>query len=80
MGPGEKRTKPYQAWPAIRVGLRAFRWTDPDRRDYGEVRIQAIGSVAGTILHYVYAERGEVRRIITLRDANRRERREYRAT
>jgi uncharacterized protein len=51
-----------------------------DRRGYGETRIRAIGIVGGLILHCVYTQRGEVRRIISLRDANRKERDAYRAT
>ena len=50
------------------------------RRDYGEVRVRAIGVVGGVVLHCVYTERGSVRRIISLRNANRRERHAYRAT
>ena len=51
-----------------------------DRRNDGEVRIKAIGLVGDRILHCVYTDRGEVRRIISLRQANRRERDGYRAT
>jgi hypothetical protein len=51
-----------------------------ERRNYGEVRIQAIGLVGGRTLLCVYTERGMVRRIISLRYANRRERDAYRAT
>jgi len=51
-----------------------------DRREYGEIRIRAIGFVGGVILHCVYTRRGEVRRIISLRYANRKERDAYRAT
>lgn len=51
-----------------------------DRRDYGEIRIRAIGIVGGAMLHCVYADRGEVRRIISLRYADRKERDAYRAT
>jgi uncharacterized protein len=50
-----------------------------DRRDYGETRIRAIGVVGGMILHCVYTRRGSVRRIISLRYANGRERDAYRA-
>jgi len=50
-----------------------------NRRDYGEVRIQAIGRVGSVTLLCVYTDRGEVRRVISLRDANRRERNAYRA-
>lgn len=50
------------------------------RRDYGERRIRAIGSVSGRILVCVYTDRDMVRRIISLRAANGRERNAYRAT
>jgi len=49
------------------------------RRDYGELRVLAIGHVGGLILHCVYTDRGPVRRVISLRPANRRERDAYRA-
>lgn len=51
-----------------------------DRQNYGEVRIKAIGVVGDCILHCVYTDRGGVRRVISLRHANRRERDAYRAT
>ena len=51
-----------------------------DRRRYGETRIRAIGAVGGVTLHCVYTQRGGVRRIISLRYANRKERDAYRAT
>lgn len=51
------------------------------RKDYGEIRIQAIGAVQGEVLFCVYTDRvtmaGPVRWIISLRKASRRERREY---
>ena len=50
------------------------------RRCYGEPRIRAIGSVGNLTLHCVHTQRGEVRRIISLRYANRKERDAYRAT
>ena len=50
------------------------------RRDYGEVRIRAIGMAGDVMLHCVYTPRGEVRRIISLRYAIRKERNAYRAT
>ncbi len=50
-----------------------------DRRDYGELRIRAIGQVGGEVLVCVYTDRGRVRRIISLRYANRSERDAYRA-
>jgi uncharacterized DUF497 family protein len=47
----------------------------PDaRRAYGELRMQAIGEVEGIILFVVYTQRGAVRRIISARRANRKER------
>jgi len=49
------------------------------RRDYREVRVQAVGTVGGLILLCVYTDRGLTRRIISLRQANRRERDAYRA-
>lgn len=50
-----------------------------DRRDYGETRTQAIGMTGGLTLVCIYTGRGQSRRIISLRDANRRERDAYRA-
>jgi uncharacterized protein len=51
-----------------------------DRRQYGEPRVRAIGVVGGVMLHCVYTQRREVRRIISLRYASRKERDAYRAT
>ncbi|MDQ2859562.1 MAG: BrnT family toxin [Pseudomonadota bacterium] len=48
------------------------------RRDYGEVRTKALGGVGGLCLVCVYTDRGDVRRIISLRIANRKERDDYR--
>lgn len=54
------------------------------RRDYGELRIKAIGQVRDIILVCIYTDRptdnGQVRRIISLRLAHRKERDGYRAT
>jgi hypothetical protein len=44
------------------------------RRDYGEVRMQAIGAVGGDVLFVVYTDRGNMRHIISARLANRKER------
>lgn len=53
------------------------------RRDYGEVRVQAIGQVADVVLFCVYTDRltgdVETRWIISLRVADRKERAEYHA-
>ena len=45
-----------------------------ERRDYGEIRIQAVGRVGEDILFVVYTNRGDVRRIISARRATRKER------
>jgi uncharacterized protein len=51
-----------------------------ERRGYGEARIRAIGVVGDVTLHCVYTQRRDVRRIISLRYANRKGRDAYRAT
>ena len=48
------------------------------RRDYGETRMKAIGRAGGRTLACVYTDRGRIRRIISLRCANRKERDGYR--
>ncbi len=48
-----------------------------DRRDYTEDRWLAIGSIRGDIYACVYTERAGWQRIISLRPANRKERRRY---
>ena len=59
---------------AARIFLgRTVQATD-DRRDYGEVRIRAIGKVGGDVIVVVYTDRGTVRRIISARLANKQER------
>ena len=47
---------------------------DDTRSDYGERRVQAIGKTGADILFVVYTWRGDVRRIISARLANRKER------
>jgi uncharacterized DUF497 family protein len=53
-----------------------------DRHDYGEIRVIAIGIADGIPLTVVYTDRAEsddvVRRIISARVSNRRERKAYR--
>ncbi len=49
------------------------------RRDYGEVRIQAIGRVDEDILFVVYTDRADVRHIISARKANIKERKLWHA-
>jgi uncharacterized DUF497 family protein len=50
---------------------------EDSRRDYGEQRVIAIGQVEGVTLTVVYTQRAAVRRIISARRANRRERHAY---
>jgi uncharacterized protein len=52
----------------------------PDRRnDYGEERIVAFAPIDGRVHAAIYAIRGDSRRIISLRKANRREQATYAA-
>ncbi len=47
----------------------------PDRRqEYGEERVRAVGQSGREILHVVYTDRDNTRRIISVRQANRKER------
>ena len=46
-----------------------------DRRDYGEVRVNAFGLIAGRLYACTYTKRGSVYRIISLRKASRQEER-----
>lgn len=48
------------------------------RRDYGEVRMVAIGEIEGRIFKVVFTDRGEVRRIISAHRASRQEERIWR--
>jgi uncharacterized DUF497 family protein len=47
------------------------------RRDYGELRYNAIGVVDGTYLNVTFTMRGETGWIISARPASRKERRAY---
>jgi uncharacterized protein len=49
------------------------------RRNYGEVRMKAIGEVNGVIVSVVYTWRGVRRRLISARRARADERKEYQA-
>ena len=51
--------------------------TADQRFDYGEVRMCALGAVGEDVLRVVYTDRGDVRRIISARPANRKEKREW---
>jgi uncharacterized DUF497 family protein len=54
----------------------ALLWID-DRRDYGETRILALAPDTGILYYVAFVDRGSVRRVISLRRANRREVRRY---
>ncbi len=49
------------------------------RKNYGEVRVKAIGAAGGEIIVVIYTDRGDVRRIISSRPANRQERATWRS-
>ena len=50
----------------------------PDERtDYGEARVAAIGYIGQRLYVVIFTDRGEERRIISLRKANAREIRRY---
>jgi uncharacterized DUF497 family protein len=51
--------------------------TTDDRFNYGEVRELAFGRISGRLFVCVYADRGEERRVISLRKANGREVKRY---
>jgi uncharacterized DUF497 family protein len=48
-----------------------------DRKDYGEIRQITIGFLDGRMVVMVWTQRGETRRIISLRKANEREQTTY---
>lgn len=63
---------------AARIFEAPVQTTPDERRDYGEERIIAIGEVDGAVLVVVYTDRSGVRRIISARPANRKERETWR--
>lgn len=50
----------------------ALIWQDT-RRDYGEVRMIALGAIGERLYCVVYVDRNEARKIISLRKANQKE-------
>ena len=54
----------------------ALVWVD-ERFDYAELRIVALAPKIGIVYYVVFVDRGQVRRIISLRRANRREVKHY---
>ncbi len=54
----------------------ALVWVD-ERFEYGELRIIALAPKTGILYCVAFVERGKVRRIVSLRRANRREVKHY---
>ena len=54
----------------------ALLWID-DRREYGETRILALAPWTSILYYVAFVDRSNVRRVISLRRANRREVRRY---
>jgi uncharacterized DUF497 family protein len=54
----------------------ALVWVD-DRFEYSETRMIALAPRTGILYYVAFVDRGEVRRIISLRRANRREVKHY---
>ena len=54
----------------------ALVWVD-DRFEYDELRMIALAPETATLYYVAYVERGEVRRVISLRRATRREVKHY---
>jgi uncharacterized protein len=54
----------------------ALVWVD-ERFEYGEVRMIALAPQTGILYYVAFVDRGEVRRVISLRRANRREVKHY---
>lgn len=48
-----------------------------DRRDYGEIRQQTVGRLAGRLVMVVWTERGVARHVISMRKCNEREAKIY---
>jgi uncharacterized DUF497 family protein len=64
---------------AIRIFAGRVHATPDDRRDHAEERFIAIGETEGEVLVVVYTDRGDARRIISARRANRKERETWRS-
>lgn len=54
----------------------ALVWLD-DRHEYGEVRMIALAPKSAILYYVAFVDRGAVRRVISLRRANRREVKHY---
>ena len=63
-------------WPKNWIGGAALVWMD-DRFEYNEIRMIALAPKSGILYFVAYVDRSHVRRIISLRRANRREVKHY---
>ena len=63
---------------ALIFGGDTIEWPD-DRQDHGEVRVRAIGEADELVLHVMFTDRGNVRRIISARLASRKARDRWQA-
>lgn len=54
----------------------ALVWVD-DRHEYGALRMIALAPETGVLYYVAFVDRGNVRRVISLRRANRREVKHY---
>lgn len=54
----------------------ALVWID-DRFEYGEMRMVALAPETGVVYYVAFVDRSEVRRVISLRRANRKEVKHY---
>lgn len=50
---------------------------EDQRQDYGETRMIGYATIEARLYCVIYTDRGDIRRIISLRKANNREKREY---
>lgn len=57
----------------------AVTWPD-QRREYGEQRMIGLGYIGNRLFNVVFVDRGDERRIISLRNANSREVKRYAET
>lgn len=57
----------------------AVTWPD-QRHEYGEHRMAGIGYIGNRLFYVVFVDRGQERRIISLRKANKREEKRYAKT
>jgi uncharacterized DUF497 family protein len=71
-----ERGLPFAAASRLFDGLR-LEWEDR-RKDYGEIRFNALGEIEERVFFLSFTRRGEAVRIISFRKANGRETRRYR--